>query len=270
MNIKVTCALLIITGQLLGQVKDSTKLKIGTQYNIKSKILNENRSYIVALPKSYNESSTKYPVIVLTDGDYRFLYTSGIIEFLSKQNKIPETIIVAIPNTDRTRDLTPTYVEFNNMGGGGASNFLKFMETELLPEVDKNFRTSSYRVLAGHSLGGLFSGYAYVNNSSFSGFVASDPSFWWDHQYVVHQIDSNAVQQIKNKKIYISNADNLMRNEGMVTFMRNPQELFYSRLKRLGVSNSNIKFDYFKNENHGTSAYMSWYEGIVFVFKDLM
>lgn len=270
MKAKITVVFFILIGQLFGQVQDTTKLKIGTEYSIQSKVLNEDRIYYVSLPQSYYESATKYPVLILSDGDYRFQYTTGIVEFLSKQNKIPETIVVGIANTNRTRDLTPTHIEFNNMGGGGAPNFLKFIETELLPEVDKNFRTNTYRVLTGHSLGGLFSGYAYVSNSSFSGFVASDPSFWWDHQYVVNQIKKENIASLKNKRIYISNADNLKRNEGMVTFMRNPQELFYSRLKRFGVPNSNIKLEYFKDENHGTSAYMSWYHGIQFVFKGFL
>lgn len=270
MRIKIVWILLFFVGYAYSQKSNENTLKLGAEYHINSKILNENRSYIVALPKSYSESSTNYPVLVVTDGDYRFLYTSGIIEFLSKQNKIPETIIVAIPNRDRTRDLTPTHTTFNNMGGGGASNFLKFIENELLPEVERKFRTNSYRVLAGHSLGGLFAGYSYITNSSFSGFIASDPSFWWDNQYIVNKIDKDIVKQIKNKRIYISSADNYERNEGMVTFMRNAQELFCARLKRFGVTNSNIKLDYFKNENHGTSAYMSWYNGIKFVFKDFM
>ncbi|WP_430468465.1 alpha/beta hydrolase-fold protein [Winogradskyella ouciana] len=270
MKAKITCLFLLVVSYTFGQKNNDNKLKIGTEYSISSKILNEKRSYIVALPKTYSESSTKYPVLVLTDGDYRFLYTSGIIEFLSKQNEIPETIIVAIPNIDRTRDLTPTSITFNNMDGGDGANFLKFIENELLPEVESKFRTNSYNVLAGHSLGGLFAGYSYITNSSFSGFIASDPSFWWDNQYVVNEINSDVVQQIKNKKIYISSADNYERNEGMVTFMRNAQELFYARLKQLGVANSNIKLDYFENENHGTSAYMSWYNGIKFVFKDFM
>ncbi|WP_369993330.1 alpha/beta hydrolase-fold protein [Winogradskyella sp.] len=270
MKAKVTWLFLLIVSCTFGQELNDNQLKIGTEYSISSKILNEERSYIVALPKSYKVSSANYPVMVVTDGDYRFLYTSGIIEFLSKQNEMPEAIIVAIPNSDRTRDLTPTSTNFNNMGGGGAQDFLKFIETELMPEVDRRFRTHAYRVLAGHSLGGLFAGYSYMTNSSFSGYIASDPSFWWDNQYVVNLINNDIAEQVKNKKIYVSSADNYERNEGMLTFMRNAQELFCARLKQYGVAHSNIKLDYFENEDHGTSAYMSWYNGLKFIFRDFM
>ncbi|WP_299221940.1 alpha/beta hydrolase-fold protein [uncultured Aquimarina sp.] len=248
--------------------QESKKLKIGTEYTIQSEILQEKRSYIINLPASYDNTKNHYPVLVLSDGDYRFIYTSGLIEYLSKENRIPETIIVAIPNTDRTRDLTPTNLAFSSESGGG-KNFLDFIEKELLTEVDKKFRTNSYRILTGHSLGGLFAGYAYVSNSSFNAYIATDPSFWWDSQLLVKKIHPDLVKNIKHKPIYISSADNYKNNPQGVSAMRNAHELFSVTLKKHGVPNSNVKLEYFEDENHGTSAYRSLYYGLLYVYDAL-
>ncbi|MBQ4819587.1 alpha/beta hydrolase-fold protein [Aquimarina sp. MMG016] len=247
--------------------QESEKLRIGTEYTITSTILKEKRSYIVSLPASYAETTKRYPVLVLSDGDYRFIYTSGLIEYLSKTHRIPETIIVAIPNTDRNRDLTPTQTAYANSSGGG-EDFLNFIEKELLSEVDKKFRTNSYRILTGHSLGGLFAGYAYLSNSTFNAYIATDPSFWWDSQLLTKRINSDLVKKIKHKRMYISSADNYERNKQGVTAMRNAHELFCSTLKNYGVPYTHIKLEYFEDENHGTSAYRSLYEGLLYVYQN--
>ena len=76
--------------------------------------------------------------------------------------QIPELIIVALPNTRRTRDLTPTHAirdysgkeEPNFSFSGGGESFLRFMEEELMPHIEAKYRTQPYRILVGHSLGG--------------------------------------------------------------------------------------------------------------------
>ncbi|WP_299311468.1 alpha/beta hydrolase-fold protein [uncultured Aquimarina sp.] len=248
--------------------QESKKIKIGTEFTIQSEILKEKRSYIISLPASYDNTKKTYPLLVLSDGDYRFLYTSGLVEYLSKKNRIPETIIVAIPNIDRTRDLTPTNIIYANNSGGG-KNFLDFIEKELLAEVDKKFRTNSYRILTGHSLGGLFAGYAYLSNSTFNAYIATDPSFWWDSQLLVKKIHPDLVKNIKYKPIYISSADNYKSNPKGVSAMRNAHELFSVTLRKHGVPNSNVKLEYFEDENHGTSAYRSLYYGLLYVYDSL-
>ena len=78
---------------------------------------------------------------------------ASIIESQAFAGTMPEMILVGIQNTNRTRDLTPTKTERANTGGG--DKFLDFIEQEVLPLVEKNYRTEPFRVFAGHSLGGL-------------------------------------------------------------------------------------------------------------------
>jgi len=89
-----------------------SKIIIGTEHKIQSRILGEERQYVVNLPSSYEKDEfyikKKYPVLILLDGDTHFHSASGIIRYMGDNEQIPEMIVVAVSNTDRTRDLTPT------------------------------------------------------------------------------------------------------------------------------------------------------------------
>ena len=196
--------------------------------------------------------------------------------------QIPEMIIVAIPNIDRVRDYTPSNYLVNLNGSsaalnqktsGGSAAFLRFIEEELLPKINKNYRTNSYKTLVGVSHGGLLVGSSYLSEkSSFDAYISMDPSFWWDNQLIVKQIDNVLLDRIKDKKFYLSTADKY-ENFGSIPHVFkaniNSHELFNAKLKNKGISPSNLQFDYFKEENHWTVALLSLYNGLQFVFKDL-
>lgn len=67
-------------------------------------------------------TNKKYPVIYVFDGEIRF--------FLS---------VVAI----------------TELLGGGGDMFASFLEEELIPHIDSLYPAAPYRVVIGHSLGGL-------------------------------------------------------------------------------------------------------------------
>ena len=184
--------------QLQATAQETTAFVIGTNHKIESKILNEERTYILELPDSYEESSKNYPLLVLLDGEVNYHGHSGILKQMVQGGQIPEMIIVAINNVDRVRDYTPTNYLTNLNGSsavenhktsGGSSNFLGFIEKELLPEIEGKYRTNNFKILVGISHGGLLVGSSYLSETStFNGFISMDPSFWWDDQYVVKQI----------------------------------------------------------------------------------
>lgn len=266
--------LLCYQNQCLGQ--EVSNIVIGTKFKMESKILNEERSYIVGLPKSYNESTTKYPVLVLLDGDSNFPVVSGMIDKM-KERQIPEMIIVAVVNTDRTRDFTPTNSvifldgskkpQYQKTSGGSAA-FLDFLEEELLVEIDKKYRTNSYRTLVGHSYAGLLTGESYLSNdSSFDSFISIDPSFWWDNQIILKDIDKANKERLKNKKFYLSSAYSYetWKNFG---FTRNSQDLFFAKLQNKNITSPNLKIEYFEEENHWTVPTLSFYYGLKFIYQD--
>jgi predicted alpha/beta superfamily hydrolase len=149
---------------VISQAQSSKDIVIGKLDSIQSKTLNEKRKIWVHVPAGAS-SGQRYPVVYLLDGDAHFTSVVGMIEQLSTVNGnsiCPEMIVVAIPNTDRTRDLTPThagvsgYVDSNFVRtSGGGEKFLAFIEKELMPHIDSLYPTAPYKMLIGHSLGGL-------------------------------------------------------------------------------------------------------------------
>ena len=155
-----------------------------TKLTIKSAVLGEDRVILVRTPPGYATNNLKYPVMYMTDGDAHIGHTSSTIDFLVRSGRISDMILVGIPNTDRTRDLTPAKGTGPNAAqfptAGGADNFLKFIETELIPEIEKTYRVQPYRILAGHSFGGLFTVHALITRPElFNSYVAVSPSLQW-------------------------------------------------------------------------------------------
>ena len=154
---------------------------------IKSSVLGEDRVILVRTPPGYATSNVKYPVLYMTDGDAHIGHTSSTIDFLVRNGRISDMIVVGIPNTDRTRDLTPTKATGPNAAqfptAGGADAFLKFIETELIPEIEKTYRVQPYRILAGHSFGGLFAVHTLITRPElFNSYIAVSPSLQWSDE----------------------------------------------------------------------------------------
>ncbi|HTE24313.1 alpha/beta hydrolase-fold protein [Flavitalea sp.] len=112
-----------------GDNQTNTKIELGNIDKLQSKILNEERKIWVYVPNAGSQdiyAKAKYPVVYLLDGDAHFYSVVGMIQQLSSVNGntlCPEMIVVGIPNTDRTRDLTPTHVDKDPMMND--SNFVK-------------------------------------------------------------------------------------------------------------------------------------------------
>lgn len=172
---------------------------IGESETMFSKVLDEERTLLVRLPPGYEGSQTAFPVLYLLDARTRFHHTTGNLASLARSGHVPEMIVVAVVNTNRTRDLTPPWTgpvpEDDPQGrgpaiqaGGGADDFLRFIADELIPHVEGKYRTAPFRMLVGHSFGGLFAVHAFVSRPDlFDAVVAVSPSLWWDSGKSVDQ-----------------------------------------------------------------------------------
>jgi predicted alpha/beta superfamily hydrolase len=111
-------------------------------------------------------------------------HTAATVEYLASHGRMPEMIVVGITHADRTRDLTPTNAK-DRPTSGGADKLLEFIDKELVPHVDKAYRTQPYRVFAGHSLGGLFAVHALVRKPDlFHAVIAVAPALGWDNRWM--------------------------------------------------------------------------------------
>ena len=187
-----------ITSGLHAQ-SDST-IAIGFTTRLHSTILDEDRPVLVHLPPGYGNPNARYPVLYLHDGETHFNYAAGVVDYLAATGRAPAMIVIALPNTDRTRDLTPLarsdsaflslpdggrqWIKFP--GQGGASDFRRFLTEELAPWVEARYAAESYRILAGHSFGGLFAiDAALTHPESFNAYIAASPALWWDDRRLI-------------------------------------------------------------------------------------
>ncbi len=155
------CAALSLTlfsAALAAENTGQNPVVAGDRISINSQPLGEERDLIVSLPKSYQTSpDTRYPVLYTLDGETHFSLVSGMVDWLSQSaGEIPEMIIVAIPNTATSRGRDLTAAKMPNGAGGGAALFREFISSEVIPYIDRTYRTQPFRVLSGHSLAGLF------------------------------------------------------------------------------------------------------------------
>src|ERR1039458_3499631 len=128
------------------------------------------RSYdlFISLPEDYSTSKQAYPVLYVLDG-WHFPMMASLQKNNIYSKRMPPVIIVNIgqsPASDamnlRARDFSPTPIaQSQGGGGGGAAMFLDFLEHELIPFIDRTYRTNpADRGILGHSLGGKFALYA--------------------------------------------------------------------------------------------------------------
>lgn len=236
-------------------------------FTVNSAILNEERTGFINLPDSYNESSEvekTYPIIILLDGYVHFKTAASIVHFMSSDrvgnNFMPESIIVAIENVDRERDFTHTKIKTkrkNTMGGG--RNFLNFIEKELIPYVDSNYRTESDRTLIGHSLGGLLTLNAYRDeNSLFDAYIAIDPSISWDDTLMKTKVDAISSKSF-NKKLFIATAN---QEERRYEKNKKRHDQFYALLEQKSNKGMQVKIESYDDENHRSVPLKAIYDGL--------
>ena len=259
------------------------RITIGEILSIKSEILEEDRPYWVYLPDSYNDETgfpSKYPVLYLLDGDGFFHSATGLVQYMSagiySNTQIPEMIVVAIPNTDRTRDLTPTHSTADYDGkeapylktSGGGDKFLRFIRDELQPKIDSTYRTEAFNILVGHSYGGLLAAHALLEPEQiFQAYIAIDPSLSWDDSVVLRQarsvIESGGALQ---GRVYLTTANTVAPGYDSKLVDGPVVEDVVALIQSAASPELHVRHDYYEAEDHTSVPTLSLYHGLLFVF----
>jgi len=237
---------------------------------IRSHVLGEDRIVLVRTPPGYEHSDDRFPVLYMTDGEAHLAHTISTVSFLARNGRLPEMIIVAIVNTDRTRDLTPTNAAMNIGTGnlqlptsGGADKFLKFIESELIPRIENIYRVQPYRIFAGHSLGGLFAIHALLTRPNlFNAYIAVSPSLQWDNQV-----------ELKRAEEFFRNTKELKRTL-FLSLGNEPGDITTSfvRFKEIVEQHQPKGFEWqaeqMQDEDHGSVVLRSNYMGLRKVYEN--
>ena len=286
MNRLLTCCAalaFVLPGSVAAQ-KASSTITIGKVDSIWSPTLKEHRKIWIYTPPSYVDTSyqpQKYPVLYVLDGDAHFHSLTGLLQALGTgvngTRLMPEMIVVAIPNTDRTRDMTPTRTErtpFSNQPqaflktSGGMSNFLRFIETELIPKIESNYRTAPYRVLVGHSFGGITAINAlYTMPTVFNSYIAIDPSIWYDDQLLLKQARAQlGRKELAGRTLFVAHANTISPADTTANLHFNSITQFNRLFETENESGLRYAYKYYNDDDHGSVPLIAEYDALRFVF----
>jgi len=245
---------------------------------IHSPLLNEERKVYVHCPKADSTHRNKrFPVLYVLDGDNHFELLAQYVEYLSRPDvmAMPKIIVIGIPNTKRTRDLTPTnsLLNYENkpdsnsyQGSGGNEKFLQFMATELMPLIEKTYPTAPYKILAGHSFGGLASLNCLLTQPDlFDAYIAVSPSLWWDREYLL-KLTAEKVKtgSTLRKTLFFSDG-----NEGGAnSFFHKHLLKLEATLAKKKLKGLNYRYKHYPTETHMTEPVVAYFDALRFMFKD--
>jgi len=239
--------------------QQETGIQVGISDTLHSKILNEDRLIQIYLPGNYESSQQHYPVMYLCDGQWNFLHTLGIVDFMAGTSCAPRMILVSIYHTNRDEDLVPKTTETDNYSGN-ADGFMDFIAKELIPHVEGKFRTQPFRILTGISYGGLFTNYTLITKPDlFDAYISIDPSLWWDNHRIIHDSEKFfRKQESFNKILYFTQSE--IREMG--------GDRFAQMLYRAAPRGLKWKFNHMHQETHASITHRSIYDGLEFIFSD--
>ena len=230
--------------------------KIGQRYDL-----------FISLPENYRNSKQLYPVLYVLDG-WHFSLMAFIQENNIYSKRMAPVIIVNIghsPASDamnlRTRDFTPALIPKWQYSGGGPA-FLDFLEHELIPFIDRTYRTNtSDRGLLGHSLGGSFALYALEQRPAlFQRVIAASPAMPLDS--VIFTDARRALRALPapvRLDLSVGSADELGLTKIATEFARVLDEIKPKSL--------DYRFTVYPGENHNSVRLASFPAGLYWVYR---
>jgi len=237
---------------------------LGETFTLDSKVLGERRVINVYVPPDYAKSATPYPVLYMPDGGMAedFPHVVGSVDVSIKNGVIRPVIVVGIENTERRRDLVgPTAVPDETKiapHAGGSDRFRKFLRDELKPRIAARYRTTSESAIIGESFAGLFVVETFVVDPTlFDGYIAADPSLWWNERALVDAANPHlAAWTAGGKTLYIAGSADA------------PAEAIDTLLTALRIYAPPVRWTYepMPNEHHPTIFPTAALHGIRTVF----
>ena len=259
------------TTALFAQNLEPKKRILEPDTTIASKIMGKDYQLYISFPNGYStKDTTKYPVLYVLDGRVFFPLFKAAREVMDLGNELEKVIIVGIGSeydlaswyANRMYDYTPSLDTVNDrkvekqMGlptgkvqSGGAEKFLQCITTEIIPYVETHYKTTNDRGITGHSLGGLFTAWCFMNTKGvFTRFGINSPSLWWNNNETLTQAESffntNKTLDIPFTKVFIS------VGEKENPIMNSVMEKYSTLLENKAYKNVSVTTHTFSGETH--------------------
>lgn len=244
---------------------------VDVRYLISSEV-NSTFKLIIDLPHSYNESEDIYPIMILTDAYGASGIAQSTFDCLTLWKTIPEVIVIGIdyPYTDMTqlqryrfRDMMPTHVE-GYEPSGDADKFINFIEKELFPYIQNNYRVDTTdRAFYGHSAGGNLGSHILLEKPYlFNRYVIGSPGYDWDDNEIIKRIQGMDKVGDKSDIVIYSYIGG---NEGDVTL--NNWNTFNNLLKEK-ISSLIFRDQIYKDEHHLSVYPAAFSTAIKFIYSN--
>lgn len=143
---------------------------------IESAKLGETRELKIQFPRGYDANSDKrYPLFIVLDGDYLFEAVAGNVDYYAYWEDMPAAIVVGINQYDKRYD-DCMYSEQNSLPIETGANFFEFIGIELIPYLEKKYKTANFRIAVGHGETANYINYFLLKpNPIFSGYITISP-----------------------------------------------------------------------------------------------
>ena len=241
---------------------DNASITCGNYRKIYSNVLHEERILLISLPEDYGKSDKTYPVLFKLDGDKEnFLQAfSAAFYLFDMTDNAPDPIIIGIENTDRNRDMLPDQK---------ANYFIQFIHTELIPFVDRNYRTNGFRILCGQSLSSLFALYSFLEQPDiFDAYILGSFGFYKESLSVLFENElkrNSDLKSIGTKYLFVGNGK-LDKNDPDGTITKRGDQ-FLELLKQTVPSSVIMKCKVYEEEGH--VPYTTIYDGLKWIYNNL-
>jgi predicted alpha/beta superfamily hydrolase len=246
--------------------------------SIYSATVGDTFSIYIAYPANYTSSTQLYPTIYLTDANLYFAAVTQLIRNMQIGDEVPQVLIVGIGyKTDsvasrlRSRDFTPTAIPDpfdNHWPTGGAANYLQFINEELKPFIQKNYRVSSEASFAGISYAGLFGLYTLFHEpQTFQNYLIATPSLWYD-SLVTFDYEKKFAAYHRNlsAKVFLS-VGGLEEKQFADGNMETNVKFLSDRLKKRKYTDLHLKTYVFPNETHFSVPGASFSHGLRYILS---
>ena len=265
MNHKLLLILFFISSATLYS-QETDSIRNNNIYNkIYSDKLSAEREITIQLPRDYNlEEEKRYPVFIVFDGDYLFKIVSGNVDYMSFWGDIPEAIVVGINQIDSRYNDTSIVDNINFTPISSTAKFFEFVSQELIPYINKNYRTTNFRVAVGHERTANFINFFLIKKVPImNGYIAVSPKYTKKmKEYLAQYLISSS----QNIYYYLSTS-----NEDFQSISEDVLD-FNQRLDSLNNENIHYKFQNLAVPSHYTlPAYTIPYsiEDMFSIYKDI-
>lgn len=258
-KLQLTYSVLLSIMVLVGCQQEEIDQGEHTAFNITSDHSDATYDIQVRLPIDY-DASDSYDTIYILDSNWYFDHVSEEIARLGGSSTKQAVIVVGVgEGNPRTTDYMPTVT---SQGEGGAENFSRFLEEELIPYMEDNYSadtTRSSRGILGHSAGGLYAAYAFTNhNQLFGSYLMLSPAVWYDDGITLEYEKENRSQnQAEDQLVFIS--------KGELEATQLFTNMFHKRLEN--YEHTELAFHKVKGKDHASSAKPAIKEGLSFYYS---